>query len=131
MWKALTAIETAGTAFANPVMERDIPSRIGTMRLSKTSTASAAPAGAPTRGQGYAQEPGGATAGQHAAESRALVVVEPAAASADESATTYRPAAFLAHLIAMKDLHPQTRARRRAAPGEAIAAYRATEQLVK
>ena len=37
----------------------------------------------------------------------------------------YRQAQFLAHLIAMKDQHPQTRERRRAEPGEAIAAYRA------
>ena len=31
----------------------------------------------------------------------------------------------------MKDLHPQTRERRRAAPHQAIAAYRATAALAK
>ena len=41
----------------------------------------------------------------------------------------YRPAAFLAQLIANKDQLPQTRERRRAAPSEAIAAYRAAEAL--
>lgn len=37
-------------------------------------------------------------------------------------------AAFLAQLIATRDNMPQTRARRRAEPDEAIAAYRATER---
>jgi hypothetical protein len=36
-----------------------------------------------------------------------------------------RPAAFLAHLIAVKQSHPQTRERRRAEPAEAVNAYRA------
>jgi hypothetical protein len=35
-----------------------------------------------------------------------------------------RPAAFLAHLIAVKQSHPQTRERRRAEPAEAVNAYR-------
>ena len=59
-----------------------------------------------------------------AGESRALIAVTPAAA-ASEPSTSYRQAAFLAHLIATKDQLPQTRERRRAEPGEAIAAYRA------
>lgn len=42
---------------------------------------------------------------------------------------SYRPAAFLAHLIATKDQLPQTRERRRGDPREAIAAYRATAAL--
>lgn len=37
--------------------------------------------------------------------------------------TAPRPAAFLAHLIAVKEKHPQTRERRRAEPAEAIRAY--------
>ena len=55
-------------------------------------------------------------------ESRALVVTEMAATT--QTAPVYREAAFLAHLIATKDQAPQTRERRRAEPGEAIAAYR-------
>lgn len=52
---------------------------------------------------------------------RALVALAPAAARRHP---TPRPAAFLAHLIAVKQQHPQTRERRRAAPAEATSAYR-------
>jgi hypothetical protein len=68
-----------------------------------------------------------ATPGQRepdVAEGRALIPVT-AAAPAERSPTmTRHPAApFLAHLIATQQQAPQTRARRRAAPGEAIAIY--------
>jgi hypothetical protein len=63
-------------------------------------------------------------------ESRALTVVMPSGDSDHEVARRYRLAAFLAQLIATKDRHPQTRARRRAEPYEAIAAYRAVAMLV-
>lgn len=59
--------------------------------------------------------------------SRALVVQSPVAESS--AAMAHRQAAFLAHLIAMKDQHPQTRERRRADPDEAIAAYRAVAAM--
>ena len=60
--------------------------------------------------------------------SRALVAVTP---TVTPSLTMgYRQAAFLAHLIAVKNQHPQTRERRRAKPGEAIAAYRVVEALI-
>ena len=62
--------------------------------------------------------------------SRALTVVTPVAANDRDAATCYRPAAFLAQLIAMKDQHPQTRERRRAEPDEALAAYRAAANLI-
>jgi hypothetical protein len=39
-------------------------------------------------------------------------------------------AAFLAHLIATKEQAPQTREKRRAAPAEALAAYRAVAGMV-
>jgi hypothetical protein len=65
-----------------------------------------------------------------AAGSRALVALTPAAAS-QETPQGYRQAAFLAQLLAIKDQHPQTRERRRAEPGEAIAAYRATAALTR
>ena len=49
--------------------------------------------------------------------------------------TGYRQAPFqvpfLAHLLAVKGQHAQTRERRRAAPHEAIAAYRTTANLVR
>jgi hypothetical protein len=99
------------------------------MRLSETRTPSARPAGAKARGEGVTPEAVGAAAAEHAAESRALVAVEPVAACGQETGVNYRPASFLAHLIAMKDLHPQTRSRRRVAPVEAIAAYRTAQAL--
>ena len=68
-----------------------------------------------------------ANVGHHAA-SRALVAITPAVTPA--LTMGYRQAAFLAHLIAVKDQHPQTRERRRAEPGEALAAYRAGKALV-
>lgn len=68
------------------------------------------------------------TAPAPAGESRALIALTPAAAACEPSGS-YRQAAFLAHLIATKGQHPQTRERRRAEPGEAIAAYRATAKL--
>ncbi len=63
-----------------------------------------------------------------AAESRSLIAVSPMPA-ASEPSVNYRDAAFLAHLIATKEQLPQTRERRRAEPGDAIAAYRATAAL--
>ena len=63
----------------------------------------------------------------HDAGSQALVALTPAATP--EPSTIYRQAAFLAHLIAVKDHLPQTRERRRAEPAEAIAAYRAAATL--
>ena len=66
----------------------------------------------------------------HVAEpaSRALVVLSPAPVYYRPQADG-RQAAFLAHLIAVKDQLPQTRERRRAEPGEAIAAYRAVAAM--
>ncbi|MBS0249013.1 MAG: hypothetical protein JSR61_20555, partial [Proteobacteria bacterium] len=61
------------------------------------------------------------------APSRAVVVVMPDTYSA--AARSYRPATFLAHLIATRDQAPQTRERRRATPRDAAAAYRAVARL--
>jgi hypothetical protein len=73
----------------------------------------------------------GANAGEAASldkTSRALVPV--ASATPNREASAYRrQAPFLAQLLAAKDLHPQTRGRRRAAPREAIAAYQAVASL--
>jgi hypothetical protein len=65
-----------------------------------------------------------------AVEGRALVARAPPPHQY-EVPSGHRQAAFLAQLIATKDQHPQTRARRRAEPGEAIAAYRAAAALVR
>jgi hypothetical protein len=61
-------------------------------------------------------------------ESRALVALDP---SQDHSgqATAPRYAPFVAHLVATKDQHPQTRERRRADPSDALAAYRTVAAL--
>ena len=68
------------------------------------------------------------------AESRALIALAPAA-PAGATPTGYRQAPlqapFLAHLLAVKDQHAQTRDKRRAAPQEAIAAYRSAASLVR
>jgi len=61
--------------------------------------------------------------------SRALVVTAPAPVPGP--AIAYRQAAFLAHLIAVKDQHPQTRERRRADPADAIAAYRTVAAMTR
>jgi len=76
---------------------------------------------------------GGAPAAEAApaedrAENRALIAIEPAAEPRQPPAL-YRQAPFLAQLIATKERLPQTRERRRAAPGDVIAAYRATAKL--
>ena len=71
---------------------------------------------------------GGQNVREPAPQSRALVAVSPVAAPM-EPASIHRQVSFLAHLIATKDHHPQTRERRRAEPGEALAAYRATAAL--
>jgi len=63
-------------------------------------------------------------------ESRALVTLT-SPAQASVATTSYRQAPFLAHLLAVKDQHAQTRERRRADPHEAIAAYRAAASLVR
>jgi len=94
------------------------------MRLSETRPVAAKPASAP---RPAADEP----AAETASESRALVLVTPLVASEHAAANRYRPAEFLAHLIAMKEQHPQTRERRRVAPREAIAAYRAVAAMTR
>jgi hypothetical protein len=109
-----------GTTLANNRAERDVLSRIETgsaMRLGEINGASSRQAGLPVRG-----------AAQHVAGSRALVALSPAAVRRVQP-VNYRQAAFLAHLIAVKAQHPQTRERRRAEPNEALTAYRATAAL--
>lgn len=54
---------------------------------------------------------------------RALMVLTPAAERRPRIAV-HRASAFVAHLIAIKDQHPQTRERRRAEPDVATRAYR-------
>ena len=62
----------------------------------------------------------------HDTPSRALVVtVAPADPGQPPALAGYRDALFVAQLIAVKAQHPQTRERRRAEPGEAVALYQA------
>ncbi|MCW5688455.1 MAG: hypothetical protein KIT76_07915 [Pseudolabrys sp.] len=56
-------------------------------------------------------------------QGRAIVAV-PAPETLEPATPSYRPAVFLAHLIATRDRAPQTRERRRASPQEASATYR-------
>jgi hypothetical protein len=63
------------------------------------------------------------------APGKALIAVTPVA-DAQETPAIYRQAPFLAQLLAIRDQHPQTRERRRAEPGVAIAAYRNAAALV-
>jgi hypothetical protein len=61
-------------------------------------------------------------------ESRALVALGPLPDwRGQPSGHCYAP--FLAHLVATKDQHPQTRERRRATPSDAMTAYRAAAAL--
>jgi len=76
------------------------------MRLGEINGAASRQSGLPAR---RAEQESAAPA----AESRALVALSPAAAGRELPAN-YRQAPFLAHLIAMKGQHPQTRERRRA-----------------
>ena len=62
--------------------------------------------------------------------SRALVALAPVLPTREPS-VRYRQAPFVAHLLAVKDQHAQTCARRRVTPAEAIAAYRATAALIE
>lgn len=84
--------------------------------------------GASSRQTGLTPRDAGPGAVGPAPASRELVAVKPAAAT-QRSSAAYRQAPFLAHLIAMKGHHPQTRERRRAEPNEALAAYRAVAAL--
>jgi hypothetical protein len=102
-------------------MDTGVVSRIGTvgvMKLIAIRTPSSSPSGALPR-------PGKTSAVEEIAASRALVALTPVAAPPTNSRLAHRPAAFLAHLIAVKAQHPQTRERRRAEPGEAAQAYQA------
>ncbi len=65
---------------------------------------------------------------QPAGEARALVAPAPTPSA---PLPRHRQAPFLAHLIATKDQHPQTRTRRRAEPAQAATAYRAMAKLAK
>jgi hypothetical protein len=70
------------------------------------------------------EEPGESTG----SESRALVALDPLQdRSGCQAGHRYAP--FVAHLVATKDQHPQTRERRRVDPSEALAAYRAAAAL--
>ncbi len=62
---------------------------------------------------------------------RALLVIEPQPITDEPVTSNFRQAPFLAQLIATKDHHPQTRDRRRAAPADAIDAYRAVVAMTK
>jgi hypothetical protein len=88
------------------------------MRIGDTREVSSRPAGIAARAA--VAEPQG----------RALVVMAPAPTTR-QMPDIYRQAAFLAHLIATKEQAPQTRERRRAEPGEALAAYRAAKSLIQ
>jgi hypothetical protein len=62
-------------------------------------------------------------------ESRAVIPLRPiAAGEAAVAARRYPLAGFLAHLIAIRERAPQTRRRGRATPGDAVAAYAATQR---
>jgi hypothetical protein len=54
---------------------------------------------------------------------RALVVIPQAEDAPDDTPRIYRPATFLAHLVATRTQVPQARERRRAEPADAIVVY--------
>ena len=75
-----------------------------------------------------AETSGGPENAVPASISRALIALSPAIHHS-QRATGHQHAPFLAHLVAIKDQHPQTRERRRAEPDVVLAAYRATAAL--
>jgi hypothetical protein len=78
---------------------------------------------------GHGGEPSADPRPAAARASRALTVIA-APAPRDPSLPRARgDSAFLAHLIATKAQAPQTREKRRAAPAEVLAAYRAVANL--
>ncbi|MFA6264479.1 MAG: hypothetical protein WC670_02030 [Pseudolabrys sp.] len=64
------------------------------------------------------------------AETAGRAIVATAPIPVGPAPANYRQATFLAHLIATREMAPQTRVRRRVEPREAAAAYRATAALV-
>lgn len=72
----------------------------------------------------------GSSATAPGSAARAIVPVAPVGeVRSDRFARLYRPnAAFLAQLIAMREHVPQMRVRRRAAPDQAVDAYRVAER---
>jgi hypothetical protein len=94
------------------------------MRISGIGAAAIGPT--PRRGATRRREPQTAET-----ESRALIAVAPATQAERSWTHTRRPGApFLAQLIATRMQAPQTRARRRAEPEDAIALYRAATAAV-
>jgi hypothetical protein len=114
---------TGGTALANTQADTESLSQNETdaMRVSESKKATLPP---------VSQTPPEDALAPQAQASRALVPISPAVGP-HERFTDHREAAFLAHLIAVKDQLPQTRERRRAEPGEALAAYRAAAGLMR
>lgn len=55
--------------------------------------------------------------------SRAMITIAPASSVGHDPSPSYRPAPFLAHLIATREQFPQTRERRRLEPADAVRAY--------
>ncbi|WP_051241970.1 hypothetical protein [Stappia stellulata] len=86
-------------------------------------------AGSTTR-RTRAANAGATTDSRAASGSGTLVAIEPVVETRETGYSRLHRtnAAFLAQLIATRDNMPQTRARRRAAPAQAVDAYRATER---
>lgn len=94
------------------------------VEASKQASYNGAERRAQTRAQSYVPT----DSAEPAVESRALTVIAPI--TTPQPPEVARQANFLAHLIATKNQAPQTRARRRAEPEVAIAAYRSTAALL-
>ena len=87
--------------------------------------------GAPVSATTRRRTPEAPESGAHESESRALIAIEAPRPSERTVQSAQRPAAaFLAQLIATRMQAPQTRARRRAEPEEAIAVYRSMTKPV-
>src|SRR5712671_2124448 len=77
------------------------------------------------RPEGEHPRPVDEATGVPAAESRALVAIQPTDMTPHYGRTRYPVASFLAHLIAIDRRLPQTRTRGSAAPADAAAVYSA------
>lgn len=84
----------------------------------------------PTTGRTSSARAGATAEARAVSGTGSLVAIEPIVETRETGYSRLHRtnAAFLAQLIATRDNMPQTRARRRAAPAQAIDAYRTTER---
>jgi hypothetical protein len=100
------------------------------MQIEPRTRVTAGPKTGRTTGRTSTARAGAAAEARAVSGTSSLVAIEPVVETRETGYSRLHRtnAAFLAQLIATRDNMPQTRARRRAAPAQAIEAYRTTER---